>query len=286
MGATLVAGAALSVCACGRQRPESGHAGSAAREGEPRGEASAFTAPHPSAIPSAIPSSGPSQARAATFSERADERVALVRELTEQGISDPLVLRAMRTVPRHGFVLPGLSSMAYLDRPLPIVGGQTISQPYVVAFMTETAKPTARSKCLEIGTGSGYQAAVLAELCPRTFSIEYLPEVARFGEKNLRQLGYGEGRVALRVGDGYAGWPEEAPFDVIVVTAAPSRVPEPLLAQLAIGGRLVIPVGATDETQTLERWTRLRAGQDREAFRVEKLLPVRFVPFLGDHPAQ
>jgi protein-L-isoaspartate(D-aspartate) O-methyltransferase len=152
--------------------------------------------------------------------------------------------------------------------------------------MTEAVKPTARSKCLEIGTGSGYQAAVLAEICSRTFSIEYLPQVARFGESNLRQLGYDADRVALRVGNGYAGWPEEAPFDVIVVTAAPLHVPEPLLAQLAIGGRLIIPVGPSNETQELERWTRLRAGSNREAFRVEKLLPVRFVPFIGEHPAR
>lgn len=280
MGATLLASAVLS--ACGRERAEGVHAGAVSPE-RPRPEPSSFAAPSASASPSAVL---PTTARPAAFEERADDRAALVRSLSAEGISDPLVLRAMRTVPRHAFIFTWLRPMAYFDRALPIVGNQTISQPYIVAFMTETVKPTARSKCLEIGTGSGYQAAVLAEICSRIYSIEYLPEVARFGEHNLRQLGYGGDRVVLRVGDGYEGWPEEAPFDVIVVTAAPSQVPQPLLDQLAIGGRLVIPVGPMDDTQYLERWTRLRAGGAREAFQVERLLPVRFVPFAGTHPAE
>lgn len=187
----------------------------------------------------------------------------------------------MQTVPRHAFVLPVFRSMAYDDRPLPILGGQTISQPYIVAFMTQAAQPTGDSRCLEIGTGSGYQAAVLAEICKLTYSIEYLPEVARFGEKNLRELGYGPGTVKLRVGDGYEGWPEAAPFDVVIVTAAPEHVPEPLLDQLAVGGRLVIPVGRSDDVQELQRWTRLRPGKGSGAFRTDTLLPVRFVPFAG-----
>jgi protein-L-isoaspartate(D-aspartate) O-methyltransferase len=199
--------------------------------------------------------------------------------LADQGIKDRSVLRAIRTVPRHAFVLPQSKPLAYSDRALPIVGGQTISQPYVVAFMTEAAKPTSESKCFEIGTGSGYQAAVLAEICKHTYSIEYLPEVARFGEENLRKLGYGSDRVSLRVGNGYAGWPDAAPFDVILVTAAPERVPRPLLEQLAIGGRLVVPVGPSGDVQQLESWTRLRPGDDAGAFRRETLLPVRFVPF-------
>lgn len=206
--------------------------------------------------------------------------------LAEDGIHDTPVLDAMRAVPRHAFVLPALQALAYMDRPLPILGGQTISQPFVVAYMTQAAKPTRESNCLEIGTGSGYQAAILAEICKRTHSIEYLPEVARFGEANLRRLGYGPDRVSLRVGDGYAGWEEAAPFDVILVTAAPERVPEPLLAQLAIGGRLVIPIGPSDEAQELERWTRLRPGDDKGAFRTETLLPVRFVPFAGERVAR
>jgi protein-L-isoaspartate(D-aspartate) O-methyltransferase len=226
------------------------------------------------------------EARDSAFAERRDDRAALRNLLADEGIADLAVLRAIETVPRHAFVPPALEPVAYLDRPLPIVGGQTISQPYVVAFMTQAAQPNAQSNCLEIGTGSGYQAAVLAELCKHTYSIEYLPEVARFGEQNLRSLGYGPDRVSLRVGDGYVGWPEAAPFDVVLVTAAPERVPKPLLDQLAVGGKLVSPVGPSGDVQTLESWTRLRKGDDAGAFRVETLLPVRFVPFAGDHAAR
>jgi protein-L-isoaspartate(D-aspartate) O-methyltransferase len=211
----------------------------------------------------------------------ATERNDLVRVIEQGGVRDAAVLLAMRTVPRHGFVLPVFRPMAYEDRPLPIVGEQTISQPSVVAKMTEAAKPDASSKCLEIGTGSGYQAAVLAEICKKTFSIEYFPEVARFGEENLRSLGYGPDRVALRVGDGYVGWPEEAPFDAIVVTAAPEKVPQPLLDQLAIDGHLVIPVGEKHGVQVLELWTRVAPGKNADAFKREALIDVRFVPFVG-----
>ena len=172
--------------------------------------------------------------------------------------------------------------MAYADRPLPIVGGQTISQPYIVALMTEAVRPSPTARCLEIGTGSGYQAAVLAELCSAVYSIEYLPEVARFGEQNLRRAGYGPRRVRLRTGDGYVGWPEAAPFDAIIVTAAPRKVPPPLLEQLARGGRLVIPVGAQDEIQTLDLYDRVGEGTSATAFRRTSLTAVRFVPFLGD----
>lgn len=228
-----------------------------------------------------VDSGAPRGERTAAFTERRDERRSLARGLADEGIHDASVLRAMGTVPRHGFVLPAYRLLAYADRPLPILGGQTISQPFVVAFMTQAARPTAASRCLEIGTGSGYQAAVLAELCSHTFSIEYLPEVARFGATNLRELGYGPDRVSLRVGDGYEGWPEAAPFDVILVTAAPREMPAPLTEQLAVGGRLVAPIGPTDEVQELERWTRLRAGKDPAAFRREKLLLVQFVPFAG-----
>jgi protein-L-isoaspartate(D-aspartate) O-methyltransferase len=148
--------------------------------------------------------------------------------------------------------------------------------------MTQAAAPEAIHKCLEIGTGSGYQAAVLAELCKKVYSIEYLEDVAKFGRDNLRAAGYPEARVALRVGDGYRGWPEAAPFDVILVTAAPDHVPKPLLEQLAMNGKLVIPVGGESAVQELERWTRIAPGMGTTAFRREQLMGVRFVPFLGD----
>lgn len=217
------------------------------------------------------------------FRERTLERERLVSHALEaEGIEAPHVLRAMRKVPRHGFVPEASRGEAYANRPLPIGYGQTISQPYIVAAMTEAVLPKETDRCLEIGTGSGYQAAVLAELCERVFSIEYLPEVAAFGAANLRALGYVPPRVMLRVGDGFRGWPEAAPFQAIVVTAAPEEVPQPLLDQLAVGGRLVIPVGPREGVQQLERWIRLRAGSDRDAFHREILMGVRFVPFLGD----
>jgi protein-L-isoaspartate(D-aspartate) O-methyltransferase len=226
---------------------------------------------------------GADGAQPSAFAERVAERESMVREqLKDRDINDPRVLAAMRKVPRHRFVPESSQGDGYADRPLPIGNGQTISQPYIVAFMTQAAMPKPHDRCLEIGTGSGYQAAILAELCERTYSIEYLAEVARFGEQNLRALGYASPRVMLRVGDGYQGWPEAAPFDVVLVTAAPDHVPRPLLDQLAIGGRLVIPVGPDSANQELERWTRVRAGGGDEAFRREHLMGVRFVPFLGE----
>lgn len=215
--------------------------------------------------------------------EMHEEREAMVREQIEaRGIEDPRVLEAMRTVPRHRFVPARSRHHAYDDGPLPIPGDQTISQPYIVAFMTEAAELEPSDRCLEVGTGSGYQTAILSELCREVFSVEYLPEVAAFGRQNLEELGYLERNVHLRVGDGYEGWPEQAPFDAILVAAAPARVPRPLLQQLARGGRLVLPVGVARE-QNLELWTRLRAGDDESAFAREPLFGVRFVPFLGPH---
>ncbi len=217
------------------------------------------------------------------FSERVEERSRMVRlALEEEGIQEPRVLEAMRRVPRHMFVPKASRSEAYANRPLPIGYGQTISQPYIVAAMTEAAKPEPGDRCLEVGTGSGYQAAVLAELCQSVYSIEYLPAVGAFGEHNLRALGYAPSRVHLRVGDGFKGWPEAAPFQVIVVTAAPESVPPPLLRQLAVGGRLVIPVGPEHGVQQLERWNRRAPGNQPEAFEHATLMGVRFVPFLGD----
>jgi protein-L-isoaspartate(D-aspartate) O-methyltransferase len=188
----------------------------------------------------------------------------------------------MREVPRHAFVPASWADEAYADRPLPIGHGQTISQPAVVASMTEAARPRRGDKCLEVGTGSGYQAAVLAELCGQVFSIEYLAPLAKEAELTLRRLDYGPDRIRLRTGDGYVGWPEAAPFQVVIVTAAPERVPQPLLDQLAHGGRLVIPVGPRDEVQQLELYRRLSAGTDASSFERRTLMAVRFVPFLGD----
>jgi protein-L-isoaspartate(D-aspartate) O-methyltransferase len=214
--------------------------------------------------------------------DRRAERLHMVETIIAAGgVRDARTLEAMRRVPRHRFVAPGFEAEAYEDRPLPIPGSQTISQPYIVAFMTEAADIAPGERCLEIGTGSGYQAAVLAELCGATYSIEYIPEVAAFARKNLEASGYAP-RVELRVGDGYGGWPEHAPFDAILVTAAPEQVPAPLLEQLAPGGRLVIPVGPRGGSQRLERWTRRGTGSTPSAFERERLLGVEFVPFLGD----
>jgi protein-L-isoaspartate(D-aspartate) O-methyltransferase len=234
------------------------------------------------AAPNAAPEATSLEQADAAVDDRRAERESMVREqLENRGISEADVLAAMRKVPRHLFVPVVARDEAYADRPLPIGNGQTISQPYIVAFMTRAAGIQPKDKCLEIGTGSGYQAAVLAELCKKTYSIEYLPEVAKLGAGQLRAAGYGPERVELRVGDGYQGWPEAAPFDVILVTAAPDHVPRPLLDQLSAGGRLVIPVGPGGD-QELERWIRIRPGKDDAAFRRERLIGVRFVPFLGD----
>jgi protein-L-isoaspartate(D-aspartate) O-methyltransferase len=215
--------------------------------------------------------------------EQHEEREEMVRvQIEARGVEDARVLSALRTVPRHRFVPERSRDGAYADSPLPIPGDQTISQPYIVAFMSESAQIAPGDRCLEIGTGSGYQTAVLSELCREVYSVEYLPEVAAFGRRNLAALGYLERGVHLRVGDGYEGWPECAPFDVILVTAAPKRVPRPLLRQLGRGGRLLIPVGM-ERDQNLELWTRQRAGDERAAFSREILFGVRFVPFLGAH---
>lgn len=195
------------------------------------------------------------------------------RQLTARGIDDAAVLAAMRAVPRHRFVPPIVEAYAYADRPLPIGHEQTISQPYVVAFMTQAAEISPGDRVLEIGTGSGYQAAVLAELVGELWTIEIIEPLAERAKEALMGCGYS--RVHVRTGDGYRGWPEEAPFDVILVTAAPDHVPQPLLDQLAPGGRLVLPVG--DLRQEVVRIRRSAAGYERES-----LLPVRFVPMTGE----
>ena len=220
--------------------------------------------------------------RETTEQEYTQQRQKLVQEtIVERGVTNDRVLAALRKVPRHRFVPDAARAAAYTDRPLQIGWGQTISQPYIVAYMTQAVAPRPGDRCLEIGTGSGYQAAVLAEVCKKVFTIEYVPQLAEFGKRNLRATGYGEDRVQVLTGDGYRGWPEESPFNVIVVTAAPPRVPQPLLDQLAVGGRLVIPVGPGNDAQWLELWTRLKKGGGPHALAVDRLIPVRFVPFLG-----
>src|SRR5687767_3180134 len=173
----------------------------------------------------------------------AARRQAMVeRQIEARDIKSPTVLAAMRKVPRHRFVRPGGESLAYEDHPLQIGSGQTISQPYIVAYMTEAAEISPNDKVLEIGTGSGYQAAVLGEIARQVYTIEIIPELAKRAHNTLAELGYTN--VRAKIGDGYLGWPEHAPFDAILVTAAPEQVPQALVDQLALGGRMVVPVGA------------------------------------------
>ena len=199
----------------------------------------------------------------------------MVREQIEaRDVRNPDVLRAMRTTPRHLFVPTEMRSMAYLDQPLPIGGGQTISQPYIVAVMTELLQTAKTHKVLEIGTGSGYQAAVLSPLAGRVYTIEIVPELAARSAALLKELGCSN--VTVRQGDGYLGWPEQAPFDRIILTAAPEAVPKALLNQLKPGGRLVAPVGSTPLDQDLVVIEKGADGRMRE----RSIFPVRFVPMV------
>jgi protein-L-isoaspartate(D-aspartate) O-methyltransferase len=204
----------------------------------------------------------------------AAERARMVEEqLRARGIRDPAVLAAMVRVPRHRFVLAPHRHRAYGDHPLPIGLGQTISQPYIVGYMTEAARITPAHRVLEIGTGSGYQAAVLAEIAREVHTIEIVPELAARSRVVLRELGYDN--VQIRQGDGYLGWPEHAPFDAIVVTAAPDHVPPALLEQLAVGGRMVIPVGTGEQEMRVIRKTARGIVEQRT-------LRVQFVPLVRD----
>ena len=195
------------------------------------------------------------------------------RQLKGRDITDARVLAAMGKVPRHRFVRPALATEAYTDRALPIEEGQTISQPYIVALMTQLLKLNGRERVLEVGTGSGYQAAVLAELVTRVYTIEILPELAKTAAARLAALGYTN--VQVQAGDGYQGWPDHAPFDAIIVTAGASHIPQPLVSQLKEGGRLVIPVDAAASYQQL-----IQCRKERGRLITKVIAPVRFVPLI------
>jgi protein-L-isoaspartate(D-aspartate) O-methyltransferase len=195
-------------------------------------------------------------------------------QIAARGVRDPRVLAAMRKVPRHLFVDPAAAAQAYEDHPVPIGNNQTISQPYIVALMTELLELPPKGRALEIGTGSGYQSAILGEIAAEVYSIEILPELAQMAGRKLKELGYAN--VEVREGDGYRGWPEHAPFDGIIVTAAPEKIPEPLVEQLAVGGRMVIPVGGF--FQELKVFTKEKDGRISE----KDIIPVRFVPMTGE----
>ncbi len=221
--------------------------------------------------------SAPSEAAATDRGARAAERAAMVeRQIEARGVRNEAVLAAMRKVPREAFVPSDQDLHAYEDRPLPIGSGQTISQPYIVAAMTEAIDLQPGEKVLEIGTGSGYQAALLAEITERVFTIEIVPELAARAATALEQEGYRS--VKGRAGDGFRGWPEEAPFDAIIVTAAPGFVPPALVEQLAPGGRLCIPVGPTPGGQELLLIAKATDGTLTE----RSLMGVSFVPMTGE----
>jgi protein-L-isoaspartate(D-aspartate) O-methyltransferase len=209
--------------------------------------------------------------------EEVAEDVARTRGYTGKSALNERVMRVLGTVGRHRFVPAELQSQAYQNRPLPIGNGQTISQPYIVALMTDLLEPEAGDVVLEIGTGSGYQAAVLSRLVSRVYSIEIIPELADTAAKRLRRLGFAN--VEVKNADGYYGWQEHAPFDAIIVTAASSHIPPPLVEQLKPGGVLMIPVGPAFQVQQLSM---VRKGVDGE-ITTRQVLPVRFVPFTGEH---
>jgi len=213
------------------------------------------------------------------FSERVTERELMVKEGIEnypyQPVEDPKVLLAMRLVPRHLFVPKEYQDLAYRNSPLLIGHNQTISQPFIVAHMSELLELKPEHRVLEIGTGSGYQAAVLGELCKHVYSIEIVAPLGKKAAKLLEELGYDQ--VQVRIGDGYEGWPEAAPFDRIIVTCAPESIPQALLDQLAPGGRMVIPVGGQFETQYMVEVTKDKKGRISR----KEHYPVRFVPMTG-----
>ncbi len=215
------------------------------------------------------------------FDQRQNERHEMVEQgIKARGITDKKVLDAMRNVPRHFFVPKNYQEHAYENRPLPIGHNQTISQPLIVAYMTDLLDLEAGEKVLEIGTGSGYQAAVLSELTPHIYTIEIIKPLADQAIKRFEILGYDT--ITTKVGDGYKGWPEHAPFDKIILTAAPEQIPQPLINQLAPEGILVAPVGSIDDNQVLTKITKTKDGEIKR----EQKMPVRFVPMTGESQKQ
>ena len=210
------------------------------------------------------------------FGERTKERERMVSgQIQARGVRDPNVLKAMRIVPRHALIRAGEQRYAYGDHPLPIGQGQTISQPYIVAFMTEALQLKRNSRVLEIGTGSGYQAAVCAEIAREVYTIEIVEELAKSAKELLKELGYPN--VFVKAGDGYFGWEENAPFDAIIGTAAAGRIPPPLLEQLKPGGRMILPHESPSGFQYLVLITK----DDKGNISSKRVMPVRFVPMTG-----
>ena len=273
-----VAALALAIpAACGGAEPDNRNASPESRVATPSPSVGAVEAsPAPASPPPSPASPPPSPVTQAPVTESQALRSARMRMVDESiaglGIRDDRVLRAMREVPRHRFVPQDQMERAYDNRPLPIGLGQTISQPYVVALMTELLDVQPGERVLEIGTGSGYQAAVLAEITDQVRSIEIIPELARRARSTLDNLGY---RVDVKQADGYFGWPEHQPYDGIIVTAAPDHMPQPLIQQLAEGGNLVVPVGPPGSYQTLWRVTK-RNGEIVS----ENITDVIFVPLV------
>ncbi|MBI2956589.1 MAG: protein-L-isoaspartate(D-aspartate) O-methyltransferase [Acidobacteria bacterium] len=209
-----------------------------------------------------------------------EQTIARPRDFRDP-VRDPRVIEAIRAIPRHEFVPPGLREQAYDDNPLPIGHGQTISQPYIVAMMTELVEPKPGDRVLEVGTGSGYQAAVLSPLVKEVYTIEIIEPLGVAARVRLDRLGYRN--VEVRIGDGYYGWPDKAPFDAIIVTAWATHVPPPLIAQLKPGGRMIIPVGSFAFHQNL---VVVHKGKDNRDLRMDSVMPVRFVPLLGGPESQ
>lgn len=210
------------------------------------------------------------------FNQRKEERHQMVEEgIISRGITDSAIVAAMKQVPRHFFVPKNYQDLAYADRPLPIGHDQTISQPYIVAYMTKWLEVEPGDKVLEIGTGSGYQAAILSELTPHIYTIEIIKPLGDQAKKRFKILGYHT--IQTKIGNGYKGWPEHAPFDRIILTAAPEEIPQPLIDQLATGGIMIAPIGSVDSIQILTKITKDKDGNINR----KKMLPVRFVPMTG-----